>query len=120
MINDKFFIAISVRVKGKAKNRYFLGIVQCAKDRVFYSLKLIEKRELLYNVSYKRDTLSKYSVLTFPTKQILRNWHEALRRYFNGKNALLAWVHQELSKNFPEVNPNNIDYFNIITGEAKQ
>ena len=115
--NERYFLAITVRVNCKPQNKYFLGLVCCAKNKILYDLKLMEKSEIVFQPRYKHSTLKKYEVLLLPNKDAIKSWHKALKKYFKGKNAMIAWVYQKLKKQFPDVNAMNIDFAETIIGE---
>ena len=115
--NEKYFLAISVRVNGNP-NRYFLGLVCRANNKILYDLKVIEKKEIQFECKYAHTTLKKYGVLMHPNKVMVKEWHKALKKYFKGKNALTGWIYSKLQQNYPDVDAKSIDYANVIIGES--
>lgn len=115
MSNSNYFLAISIRVNPPKK--YFLGVVTCAKEKTLFDLKLLKRDSLLTDCELSQSTVSKRGILAFPTKDMTKEYHRALREYFKGKHALLAWAKTKLDKEHP--NMGGIDFFNIIIGKIK-
>ena len=121
MSNSNYFLAISVRIMLPVR-RYFVGVVTCAKDRIMYDMRVAEKRELLNEYKLSPATVSKMGILAFPNKDGVKAYHKALKKYFEGADALLAWIVQKLEKRRDELGlprdfARRIDFKNIIIGK---
>lgn len=124
MSNSNFFLAASVRIMLPAARRYFAGVVTCAKDRVMYDMRVVEKRELLTEYRLSQSTVSKLGVLAFPNKDGVKAYHRALKEYYEGADALFAWIVQKLEKRRLELGlpydfARRIDFKNVIIGKVE-
>ena len=120
-MNFNYFLAISVRLNfGGGKFRYFLGLVQCAKNEVKYSMKILEKKQLYTKLRYSISTINKYSILALPGKQAVRMWHCALAEYFkvSKEKAMVGVFLACMADVYPDVDVSKLDRFEVVIGEV--
>lgn len=120
-MNFNYFLAISARFNfGGGKFRYFLGLVQCAKNEVKYSMKVLEKRRLYASLKYSMSTINKHNVLALPDRQAVRMWHRALADYFkvSKEKAMLGFFLACMEDSYPDVDLSKLDRFEVFIGEV--
>lgn len=114
MSNFNNFIAVSARVKLPNETKYFVGIVQ---DRtkgiknIKYELKVIQKKELLFDYSLSLATLRRYKALLLANANYAKEYIKALRLCWQNKRVMETWIELMLQ--------NNADKFGLPKDFAK-
>lgn len=120
-MNFNYFLAVSARLNlGGGKFRYFLGLLQCAKNELKFSMKVLEKKELFFELKYSMSSVNKYSIMAMPTRQSLREFKRAMIAEFKNSNALQAFFLGHLAQQFEGVDLRRIDRIEEVIGEVRK
>ena len=128
MCGEKFYMAISGRVRDNNKWRYFTGyFIDTENNACRFDLKLVERPKLDFESRLKTTTIKKYKILAFTKRQHIKdfqrqsvekfNQFKELNRYYNFKAMLKGYfVHYvgERGLDVKKIDPEN---FQFITGE---
>lgn len=120
-MNFNYFLAVSARLNlGGGKFRYFLGLLQCAKNELKFSMKVLEKKELFFNLKYSMTSVNKYNIMALPTKQACKDFKKTMCETMENRNALKAFFLGNLAQQFEDVDFKKIDRIEEIIGEVRK